>query len=180
MNVIKISKPSFNKTEFNGTPDKIIKSNKNPQLIAGTKIIHNIFDGWVQYPVYKDFSELDNKLFSFWKYSKTNHIYVYSPNHGLSDKLGILSYKVVGATKKKSDKRILLIVEDLTPKAIFKTIYLQIDGNKVIDCGHVFDTTHKNWNECNIGDEYKGYRNSKWIKLDPNDFTNLTGKIYSK
>jgi hypothetical protein len=164
------------KSDFNGTPDDVIKSTKVIHLIKGSKLKHNIFSGWVEYPVYKELSELDPKLFK--DYNKSDMVYIYAPSHGRSDNMGILSYKVVGATKKKSDKRILLIVEDMDKKANFKRVYLEIIDDSAIECGHVFNSTDENYNTVNIGDEYKGYRNSKWVKMDPNEFKDKFGKIY--
>jgi hypothetical protein len=173
-NIVAISKIQ-NKSEYTGTPDKVIERKDN--LTKGSEVKFNMFNGWVDYPIYKSLNELDNKDIS--KYNKRGIIYVYQPNHTRSDKWGMLKFKLVGATKKKNDKRILLIVEDLDKLAPFKHIYLEVNGDGSTDCGHVFNTTFDNWKGVNVGDEYKGYRNSKWIKLDPNDFINLTGKIYS-
>jgi hypothetical protein len=166
------------KREFEGIPDKVIKSDKNPVLISGSELKHNLFDGWVEWPTYKDFNEVDPVLFK--SYNKKDMIYIYSPMHTCSDKMGILTYKVIGVTKKKSDKRVLLIVEDINKSAVFKKIYLEINDNSVFNCGQVFPKTDDNYNIVGIGDEYKGYRNSKWIKLDPNDFKDTFGKIYHK
>jgi hypothetical protein len=173
--IIKTSKPQ-NYSDYNGTPDKI--SNRKDNLTKGSEVKFNVFNGWVDYPIYKELSELDPKDLT--SYNKEGIIYIYQPNHGCSDDWGMTKYKLIGVTKKKSDKRKLLIVEDLNPNVIFKTIYIEVNGDKATDCGHVFNTTFDNWKDVNVGDEYKGYRNSKWIKLDPNHFSNLTGKIYSK
>jgi hypothetical protein len=146
------------------------------KVLLTTEIKWNHFNGWTEYPIYKKLTDIDPTLFE--GYNKPDSIYSYSPNHTLSDDMGVMEYKVIGATKKKSDKRVLLICEDIRPDAIFKTIYLQIDKNVVTNCGRVFDTTQNNWEQCSIGDEYKGYRNSKWIKLNHNELSDLFGKVY--
>ena len=92
------------------------------------------------------------------------------PKSSYSDNFGMMEYKVIGVTKKNSDKRILAICEDTNPNSIFKFIYIQIIGTKAIDCGHVYNTTKDNFDKTDIGQSYKGYRNSKWIKLNPTDF----------
>jgi hypothetical protein len=173
MITIPTTKP-HNYYDFNGTPDKVIPRKDN--LVKGSEVKFNIFDGWVDYPIYKDLNELEPNIIS--KYDEKGIIYLYKPNHIHSDKWGMMNYKVIGATKKKKDKRTLLIVEDIHPKAIFKVIYLEIKDDKAFDCGHVYNPTLDNWKDTDINDEYKGYRNSKWIKLDPNDFMNLTPKVY--
>jgi hypothetical protein len=162
-------------SDYNGIPDKI--SDRKDKLTKGSEVNFNTFEGWVDHPIYKELNELDSK--DLVSYNKEGIIYIYQPNHGRSDDWGMTKYKLIGATKKKSDKRILLIVEDINPNSIFKTIYIEVNGDKATDCSNVFNTTFDNWKDCILGGEYKGYRNSKWIKLDPNDFTNLTGKIYS-
>lgn len=167
---------AYSPQNYNGTPDKILA--RKDKLVKDSKVKYNMFDGWVDYPIYKDLNELDPKDFT--SYNKEGIIYIYQPNHTQSDDLGILKYKLIGATKKKSNKKILLMVEDLNPNVIFKTIYIEVNDDKVIDCGRVFDKTFDNWKDCILGDEYKGYRNSKWIRLNPDDFINLTGKIYSE
>lgn len=173
MIIVPKSKP-HNYYDYTGIPDKVVERKEN--LTKGSEVKFNIFSGWVDYPIYKELNELDSKDLT--SYNKGGIIYIYQPNHTRSDKMGMRKFKLIGVTKKKSDKRVLLIVEDLDKKAIFKHIYLEVNGDKSTDCGHVFNTTFDNWGNCEVGGEYKGYRNSKWIKLDPNDFINLTG-IYS-
>lgn len=57
--VIKMSKILTTKPEFDGTPDKIIPRKEN--LTKGNKIEFNIFDGWVDIPIYKALDEIDPK-----------------------------------------------------------------------------------------------------------------------
>jgi hypothetical protein len=173
MIIIPTSKPQ-NYYDYTGTPDEVITPS-NEDLVKDWEVHFSIFRGWVKKPIYKDISDVDTT-----KCNKSGTIYRYAPQHSLADKFGMLKYKLVGATKKKSDKRILLIVEDTHKKAIFKHIYLEIKDGKVIDCGHVYNTTLENWNNCPVGSEYTGHRKSKWIKLDPDDYSSLTGKTYSE
>lgn len=111
------------------------------------------------------------------KYKNKDNIYIYTPQHSLSDANGVMTYKIIGMTKKNSDKRILVMCEDLHPKAIFKHVYFEITDNGSVDCGHIYPNTEKNFNGAKVGESYKGYRNSKWIKLDPRDY-DFGGKVY--
>ena len=172
MIIIPTSKPQ-NYYDYTGTPDKVVP--ENGDLVKDHEIKFNIFSGWTQYPIYKDLSEVDTS-----KCNKRGIIYHYIPQHSHADKFGMLKYKLVGVTKKKADKRILLIVEDTDKRAIFKHIYLEIKDGKAIDCGHVYGGTLDSWNDCQVGSEYTGHRRAKWVKLDPNDYMDLTGKAYSK
>jgi hypothetical protein len=170
MNKLITSKPQ-NYHDYTGIPDKVIQANEN--LVKDYAVKFNTFSGWIKYPIYKDLLEVDTS-----ECNKPGIIYHYIPKHTCADKFGMMKYKLIGVTKKKSDKRILLIVEDTSKNPIFKHIYLEIVDDKVIDCGRVYDNTFKSWDDCKIGSEYTGHRRAKWIKLDPNDFINLTGKCY--
>jgi len=171
MIIIPTSKPQ-NYYDYTGTPDEVITPS-NEDLVKDWEVQFSIFRGWVKKPIYKDISDVDTT-----KCNKYGIIYHYAPQHSHADKFGMLKYKLVGATKKKSDKRILLIVEDTDKKAIFKHIYLEIKDGQLIDCGHVYKTTLDNWTNCQVGGEYTGHRRAKWIKLDPDDYGSLTGKSY--
>jgi len=92
--------------------------------------------------------------------------------------MGVLEYKLLGVTKKKSDKRVLLIVEDIHPNATFKQVYLEVRNDKVVYCGQVVPETLINFNSVNEGSEYTGFRRSKWVKLNVNDYQSFTGKVY--
>lgn len=176
MIIIPTNKP-HNYYDYTGTPDEITEVPKHKQpLVKDWEIKFNIFSGWKQTPIYKSLNEVIE--FVSLVCNKPGIIYHYIPQHTNADKFGMLKYKLIGATKKKSDKRILLIVEDTDPKAIFKHIYLEIVDSKAIDCGHVYKDTFTNWDNCSIGGEYTGHRRTKWIKLDPNNFKELTGKVY--
>lgn len=174
MQVLKSNKVQ-SRTEFNGTPDRFITRKDN--LTKDSYVKFNPFDGWVDYPIYFQLNEIDKSLLK--KYNKKDFIYLYNPFYTHSDEMGITKYKVIGATMKKSDKRVLLIVEDLNPNRIFAYYYIQIENDIAIDCGNVFDKTNDNYNSVEIGEEYKGYRNSKWIKLNVNDYKSLFGKVYT-
>ena len=164
-------------SDYRGVPDKVVKRKEN--LTKGSEVKFNVISSkWIDFPIYKDLSELDSG--DLVGYNEVGFIYVYNPKHVDSDKMGILKFRLLGVTRKKSDKRVLLIVEDMCPKATFKTVYLEVEGDNVIDCGRVFNTTFSNWKDCEVGVEYKGYRNSKWIKLDLEDYLNLTGKVYNE
>lgn len=160
-------------SKFNGTPDKVIPMKKN--LVKDTEVKFCVFDGWTEYPIYKSLSELNAKDYK--KYNKKDHIYTYHPSHRDSDVNGIREYKVIGATMKKSDKRVLLIVEN---KNNTDKLYYEINNDEAVYCGHVFLKTDENYNKVNIGEQYKGYRNSNWIKLDHTDYADLFTKIYSE
>lgn len=170
MIVLKANKTAI-KSQYNGTPDRIIP--RKEKVCKGSEIYFHPFDGWVDKPIYKDLSEINPSDLS--KYNKRGYIYVYQPNHLDSDDMGIMTYKVTGATLKKSDKKVRLIVSNKQ-----NSIYFMIEDDKVIDCGLVFLKTEEDYNKSNIGEEYTGYRRSKWIKLDPNDFSHLFGKVYSE
>lgn len=175
MLVVKTNKTSI-KSDYTGTPDKIIP--RKEKVCKGSEIYFQPFDGWVDRPLYKQLSEIDKKDLA--QYNGEGYIYVYQPNHVYADDMGIMTYKVVGATQKKSDKGVRLIVED-TYSSFGRTIqkYFVIENNQAIDCGLVYIPTEEAYNKAEIGGEYTGYRRSKWIKLDPNDFSNLTGKLYT-
>lgn len=177
MIIIPTSKPQ-NYYDYTGTPDKVIEPGNKEHLVKENELKFNMFSGWVQSPIYKELNDITLPK----KYNKKNHIYIYNPLHTLSDKWGMTEFKIVGYTKKNSDKRVLAICEDTHPKAIFKLIYIEvvgtIDGVKAIDCGHVYNTTNDNYNKAKIGESYKGYRNSKWIKLDKAEY-DFSG-IYSE
>lgn len=176
MLVIKTNKTLI-KSEYTGTPDTIIP--RKDKVCKGSEIYFRPFDGWVDKPIYKQLSEIDPSELT--QYNQPGYIYVYQPNHVYSDDMGIMTYKVIGATYKKSDKKVRLIVEDkytFTSSKKELTAYLMIEGDKSIDCGNGFIPTMEAYNKAEIGQEYTGYRRSKWMKLDPNDYSNLTGKIY--
>jgi hypothetical protein len=176
MIVIKANKTMI-KSDYTGTPDKIIDRNK--KVCKGSEIYFNVFDGWVDKPIYKQLSEIDPSQLS--QYNQPGYIYVYQPNHVYADDMGIMTYKVIGATYKKADKQVLFIVEDkytFTSDKRELTAYINIKDGKAVDCGNGFIPTMEAYNKAEIGEEYTGYRRSKWCKLDPNDYSNLFGKVY--
>lgn len=174
MIIVKTNKTLI-KSDYTGTPDLIIP--RKDKVCKGSEIYFRVFDGWVDKPIYKQLSEIDTKDLT--QYNQPGYIYVYQPNHIYGDDMGIMRYKVIGATFKKSDKQVRLIVED-TYSSFGRTIpkYFVIEKDKAIDCGDGFVATMEAYNKAEIGEEYTGYRRSKWLKLNPNDYTNLTGKIY--
>lgn len=174
MIVIKINKTLI-KSDYTGTPDTIIP--RKDKVCKGSEIYFRPFDGWVDKPIYKQLSEINPSELS--QYNQPGYIYVYQPNHIYADDMGIMTYKVIGTTFKKADKKVRLIVED-TYSSFGRTIskYFVIENNQAVDCGDVFIPTEEAYNKAEIGQEYTGYRRSKWMKLNPNDYTNLTGKIY--
>lgn len=153
------------------TKDKIVK---------GTYQENHFLRGLIERPIYKDLNELDTDDLK--KYNQSGVIYGYNPNRSLSDDMGIIEYKLIGATKKNRDKRTLLIVEDMSQvhNMTFKYVYLEIVDDVIIYCGRVMENTMNNFNSVNIGDKYKGWKNSGWLKLDVNNFVELTGKIYKE
>lgn len=176
MIVIKANKTMI-KSDYTGTPDKII--DRNEKVCKGSEIYFNVFDGWVDKPIYKQLSEIDPSQLS--QYNQPGYIYVYQPNHVYADDMGIMTYKVIGATYKKADKQVRLIVEDkytFTSDKKELTKYFTIEDGKAVDCGNGFIPTMEAYNKAEIGQEYTGYRRSKWRKLDPNDYSNLFGKVY--
>ena len=175
MKVIKTSTIK-SKTSFAGTPDFFIPRNKN--LVKGSKIEFSIFKGWVDYPIHKTLDELNPKDLK--PYNKEGLIYVYSPKYTTSDKMGIVTYKLVGVTNKKKDKRIMLIVKEITNEPFRDRLtYLDVKDNEIDDCGWVYQTTLENFNKANFNEEYLAHRNAKWVKLNPDDFKHLTGKVYT-
>jgi hypothetical protein len=74
--IIKTSKPQ-NYSDYNGTPDKI--SDRKDNLTKGSEVKFNMFNGWVDYPIYKELSEVDSKDLT--SYNKEGIIYIYQPNH---------------------------------------------------------------------------------------------------
>lgn len=172
MITIPTAKPQ-NYYDYTGTPDEVIEPS-HEDLVKDWEVYFSIFRGWVKRPVYKDMSEVDTS-----KCNRPGLVYRYAPQHPHADEFGMLKYRLVGATRKKSDERTLLIVEDLHEEATFNRLYVEIKDGKLIDCGPVYDTTLENWTACPVGSEYTGHRRAKWIKLDPNDYVELTGKAYT-
>lgn len=177
MLVIKTNKTQI-KSDYTGTPDKVIP--RKEKICKGSEISFSVFDGWVDRPIYKDLSEIDQT--DLIEYNEAGHIYVYLPFHTNADYMGIMKYKVIGATYKKSDKKVRLIVEDNYSFTSGKTQlikYFVIDKDMAIDCGDVYKPTSEAYQKANIGEEYTGYRRSKWSKLDPNDYKNLFSRVYT-
>lgn len=175
MIVVKANTNNFKRTDYPGTPDKIIP--RKEKVCKGSEIYFNPFNGWVDKPIYKQLSEIDPQ--DLVQYNQPDYIYVYQPNHVYADDMGIMTYKVIGATFKKSDKQVRIIVED-TYSSFGRTIpkYFVIEDGKAVDCGDGFVATMDAYNKAEIGQEYTGYRRAKWSKLDPNDYKHLFGKIY--
>ena len=174
MIVVKTNKTLI-KSDYTGTPDKIIS--RKEKVCKGSEIYFNVFDGWVDKPIHKQLSEIDTSDLS--QYNQPGYIYVYQPNHIYADDMGIMTYKVIGATYKKADKKVRLIVED-TYSSFGRTIpkYFVIEDGKAVDCGNGFVPTMEAYNKAEIGEEYTGYRRAKWMKLDLNDYSHLFGKVY--
>lgn len=175
MIVLKASKNNFNKADYPGTPDEIIP--RKEKVCKSSEIYFSHVRGWVDKPIYKSLSEIDPKDLA--QYNNPDYIYIYQPNHVRADEMGIMTHKVIGATFKKSDKQVRLIVED-TYSSFGRTVpkYFVIENGKAIDCGDGFIATMDAYNKAQIGQEYTGYRRAKWSKLDPNDYKHLFGKIY--
>lgn len=177
MIVVKASTNNFKRTDYTGTPDKIIP--RKEKVCKGSEIYFNPFNGWVDKPIYKQLSEIDPQ--DLVQYNQPDYIYVYQPNHVYADDMGIMTYKVIGATFKKSDKQVRIIVEDkytFTSGQEELTKYFTIEDGKAVDCGNGFVPTIEAYNKAEIGQEYTGHRRAKWSKLDPNDYKHLFGKIY--
>ncbi len=163
-------------SEKPGPNDVVFSVNMKDKVVESTEVKWSHFNGWTEYPIYKKLNAVDSNQLK--PYNKEGVIYVYNPQHTFSDEMGVLEYKLLGATKKKSDKRVLLIVEDLHPNATFKQVYFEVRNDKVVYCGQVIPETLINFNSVNEGLEYAGFRRSKWVKLSVNDFQSLTGKVY--
>jgi hypothetical protein len=178
-NTVKVPRKVFvNKTmiqsEFNGVPDKVIP--RKESLVKGSEVKFHIFDGWVDYPIYFTLDELDKTNYK--NYNRKKYLYIYFPEHSGSDAKGILKYEVVGVTKRKSTKDILFIVKEKDFRGNDYHQYYRIDGENIISHGPVFTNTLDGFNKSDVGDEYKGYRNAKWIKLDLDEYSDKLGKVY--
>lgn len=158
------------------TDEEVTVIQRKDAVLKDTKIEWNIFKGYCEYPIYKHLAEIDKEQLS--QYNDKNILYVYNPNHLHGDDNGIHKYKLLGVTYRRTQKRTLLIVKNMDTRAIFKQIYLQIEGDKVIDCGHVFPDTLEQFKGVEIGETYKGYRNATWQKLDKSKFKDVLGKVY--
>jgi hypothetical protein len=131
------------------------------------------FRGLTDIPIYFELTELPAERYKH--YNTPGIIYVYNPFISNADNNGILSYEVIGAVMKKSDKRIMFIVNDLNNNQI----YIELKALNAIMCGNVYDKTFDNYQQTSINSEYKGERNTTWIKLDHNKYLHLFGMVFT-
>jgi hypothetical protein len=164
---------AINAYPYNGTPDRIIEHNKD--VLKSIKIKFCCIYGWEQWPVYLKLNEIDpSKLV---KYNDTNKIYLYMPNYvsPITDNMGIVEFELYGACSKK--KEIYLILKNINEKLSKYLEYFIIQNDALVMAGDVFPNTLVEFDNAKIDDFYKGYRNSKWQKLDPKNFTKYLGKV---
>jgi hypothetical protein len=157
-----------NLTEFNGVYDyqQPISVERQENILSEFITKFSPFEGWVRHNRYKNYDEIvfpENYI--------KNKVYIYSPRYSYTDDWGVGNYTLYGVCQHK--KRILLILKN---KIGYN--YYEIKNNStLIECGSVFEDTLQNYNNCLINDYYNGYRNSKWRKLDINDYQDYKNRV---
>lgn len=168
----------LNQNEYTGTPDYIRP--RKQHLVKSTYIEYNYIAGYIEEPVYKELNEISPDDLK--GYDDKRMVYLYIPEHHyITDSMGIKTFEIVGATRKKSDKIVRLLAKDITKSNTQPTndiIYLVIEGSKCTDCGRMYDDTKQRYDMANYGEEYTASYRAKWIKENVDDFKYLFGKIY--
>lgn len=85
-----------------------------------------------------------------------------------------MTYDILGSTLRKTQKRLLIVGETRYGKYLLK---VNKDGT-ISDCGRLM--SEKAWENTNVGDQYLGYMNSIWVRMDVSDVAKHGGKIFSE